>query len=117
MKKSMKKGNNIRLLRQKKNMTLKELAELSGTSISYMSSLECTRSAPNIYLAMDIATSLGVSVYSVFPHESNDRVVNTLEALITRLQGLLGTGSTAKLLDTLHGVSAELETDKEVMKE
>jgi transcriptional regulator with XRE-family HTH domain len=54
-------GKNVRRIREKKGLTQEELAEVSGFSQQYISSLEKGRRNPTIITLYEIALSLGVS--------------------------------------------------------
>jgi transcriptional regulator with XRE-family HTH domain len=54
-------GHNITLLRKRKGLTLQGLADLIGTSKSYIWELENKSNHPSVYLASKIAHTLGVS--------------------------------------------------------
>lgn len=58
--------NNLKKLRQKANLTLEQLANLTGTTKSHMHAIEKCQVQPRIYLALSIASALNVSVYEVF---------------------------------------------------
>jgi transcriptional regulator with XRE-family HTH domain len=54
-------GSNIAALRERKNMTLDELAKRCGTSKGYIWEIENKSPQPSVYLARKIARTLGVS--------------------------------------------------------
>ena len=54
-------GHNMTLLRKRKGYTLERLANLIGTSKSYIWELENSNPHPSVYLASKIAHTLGVS--------------------------------------------------------
>ena len=53
-------GRNVKRIRQQKGLTQEQLAELSGFSQQYISSLEQGRRNPTIVTLYELATSLGV---------------------------------------------------------
>ncbi len=55
-------GERIKEVRLSNEKTLKELAELSGISVSYLSDIERGRTLPTINILASIATALGISV-------------------------------------------------------
>jgi len=55
-------GERIKLLRQKKKMTLRELSEKVGISISFLSDIENNRSNPSLERLKEIAKALDTSV-------------------------------------------------------
>ena len=54
-------GRNVRRIRQEKDLTQEQLAELSGFSQQYLSGLEQGRRNPTIVSLYELATALGVS--------------------------------------------------------
>ena len=59
-------GTKIRNLRQRRNLTLREVSELSGLSKSLLSQIENETSAPPIPTLVRIATALGVKISDFF---------------------------------------------------
>ncbi|VBB44473.1 Transcriptional regulator (Cro/CI family protein) [uncultured Desulfatiglans sp.] len=57
---------NIRNLREKKGMTLQELADLTGLTKSYLSKIERSKKAPPYSTVNKIANALGVDVRFIF---------------------------------------------------
>jgi transcriptional regulator with XRE-family HTH domain len=54
-------GRNVKRIRQEKDLTQEQLAELSGFSQQYISGLEQGRRNPTIVTLYELATALGVS--------------------------------------------------------
>jgi transcriptional regulator with XRE-family HTH domain len=54
-------GRNVRRLREKKRLTQEELAEVSGFSQQYISSLEQGHRNPTVITLYELAVALGVS--------------------------------------------------------
>jgi transcriptional regulator with XRE-family HTH domain len=54
-------GRNVRRVRQVKGLTQEELAEISGFSQQYISSLEGGRRNPTVVTIYGLATALGVN--------------------------------------------------------
>ena len=54
-------GRNVERIRRKKGLTQEQLAEVSGFSQQYISSLERGRRNPTIITLYELATALGVS--------------------------------------------------------
>jgi transcriptional regulator with XRE-family HTH domain len=54
-------GKNVKRIRERKGLTQEKLAEISGFSQQYISSLEKGRRNPTIITLYEIALSLGVS--------------------------------------------------------
>ena len=54
-------GKNVKRIREKKGLTQEGLAEISGFSQQYISSLEQGRRNPTIITLYELAASLGVS--------------------------------------------------------
>ena len=61
--------NNIRKYRNSLNYTLAGLADMAGTTKSYISELEAGRSVPNVRLAYSISKALQQDVHEVFPDD------------------------------------------------
>jgi transcriptional regulator with XRE-family HTH domain len=58
-------GKNVKRIREKKGLTQERLAEVSGFSQQYISSLEQGRRNPTIITIYELATSLGVSYLEI----------------------------------------------------
>jgi transcriptional regulator with XRE-family HTH domain len=54
-------GRNVKRIRQEKDLTQEQLAELSGFSQQYISGLEQGRRNPTVVTLYELATALGVS--------------------------------------------------------
>jgi len=54
-------GENVRRIRQKKDLTQEQFAELSGYSQQYISSLEKGKRNPTVITVFELAAALGVS--------------------------------------------------------
>lgn len=64
-------GENVRRIRQVKGLTQEQLADISGFSQQYISSLEHGRRNPTVITLYELAQALGVShVELVQPSES-----------------------------------------------
>jgi predicted transcriptional regulator len=72
-------GRNVKRIRQEKDLTQEQLAELSGFSQQYISGLEQGRRNPTVVTLYELATALGVShmescapprTSSVFPRQA-----------------------------------------------
>jgi transcriptional regulator with XRE-family HTH domain len=61
---SMQQGDMLRLLRQKKNLSVRELRRLTGFSASAISQIENGKVIPNVLTMKAISDALGVSVVS-----------------------------------------------------
>ncbi len=59
-------GDKIRVFRQQRGFTLKELSEKSGISISMISKIETARALPPISTYANIASGLGISFGELF---------------------------------------------------
>lgn len=57
-------GSRIRLLRKERNMTLKEIADVSGLSTAYISNLERNLCSPTLDNFQKICAALGVEIMS-----------------------------------------------------
>ncbi len=64
-------GRAIKELRQRRQMTLEELADQSGCTPGFISQLERNQAAPSIVTLYAIAEVLGVKVTDFFPDVTN----------------------------------------------
>lgn len=65
-------GGNVARLRREKGLTQEEVAERSGFSQQYLSSLEQGRRNPTIITLYELSQALGVShVELVLPHDAS----------------------------------------------
>lgn len=71
-------GAKIRKLRQRRNLTLREVSELSGLSKSLLSQIENQASAPPIPTLVRIATALGVKVGDFFRQTLEDQCISVV---------------------------------------
>ena len=61
--------NNLKLYRNKLNLTQEKLSELSGISSDYLSEIERGKRTPSFKRLDLIASALGIDVYKLFlPH-------------------------------------------------
>ena len=59
--------SNLRKIRKNKNLTIKELSEISGISMGYICHLEKgSRKNPSIYVMEKIAEALGEPIIKIF---------------------------------------------------
>jgi transcriptional regulator with XRE-family HTH domain len=68
-------GQTIRDLRKKKPLSLKQLAELSGVSVSFLSQVERGATSPSISSLMRIAHALDRTIGSLLESKSESRLV------------------------------------------
>ncbi len=54
-------GDNVRRIRQKKDLTQEQFAEISGYSQQYISGLEKGKRNPTVITVFELAAALGVS--------------------------------------------------------
>jgi transcriptional regulator with XRE-family HTH domain len=59
-------GETIRRIRKSKKMTLKQLSEMAGITISFLSDLENSKRLPSIDTLKNISVSLDTPLYSLF---------------------------------------------------
>jgi len=59
--------NKVKYYRKKCDLTLKELSELTGVSISAISLIENGKRIPSIFIASRIAKALNVTENNLFP--------------------------------------------------
>ncbi len=65
-------GSEVRQLRRARQMTLKDMAETSGVSLSHLSAIERGAANPSIDVITRIAQALGVSAEWFFAHRPGD---------------------------------------------
>jgi len=68
-------GLKLRSFRKAKGLSLKELGERVGCSISYLSMVENGKVDPGISRLKKIVNGLGITIIDLFKERSNDRVV------------------------------------------
>ncbi|MBC2581876.1 helix-turn-helix domain-containing protein [Clostridium sp. DJ247] len=70
----MKISKKVRDLRKQNNLTLKELSEKSGLSVSFISDIENERRNPSIEKLQDLAKALGVSADEFLKDDTNENM-------------------------------------------
>lgn len=65
-------GGKLRSLRQKNNLTQKELADRCELSKGFISQLESNQTSPSLSTLEDILTTLGSSFHEFFSDEQGD---------------------------------------------
>ena len=68
-------GQNLKAFRKKKNLTLSELSERCGLSVSYLSLLERDMNNPTLSSIQSICSALDVSLAELFSDDSKNRFV------------------------------------------
>jgi len=68
-------GNRLREIRKSKGLSLKKLAKITGTSISYLSMVENGKVDPSFSKLKSIVESLGVAVINLFQPDTGMDVV------------------------------------------
>lgn len=76
--------NNIRKHRKELKYTLETLANMAGTTKSYIWDLEAGKSTPNIRLAYAISKALQANVVDVFPDDQEYDEVTIKSVMISR---------------------------------
>lgn len=61
-------GDNVRRIRQKKDLTQEQFAEISGYSQQYISGLEKGKRDPTVITVFELATALGVGHLELMRH-------------------------------------------------
>lgn len=59
----------IREIREQQNMSIRQLAELSGVSKSHISDIESGRRMPTVYILCVLATAMEVQPAELFSYE------------------------------------------------
>lgn len=65
--------NLVKVFREERNLTQKELGERVGVSRQAINAIETGKFDPSIWLAYDLARFFGVSIEALFLFEENDR--------------------------------------------
>lgn len=65
----MKIGNKLKQLRKSQSLSLKNLSELTGISVSFLSDIENERSNPSVDSLITIAEKLGIPVTCFFDED------------------------------------------------
>lgn len=65
--------NNVKLLREERGLTQKELGEYVGVSRQAINAIETGKFDPSIWLAYDLAQFFGVSMEALFLFKEEDR--------------------------------------------
>ena len=72
-------GNKLRLVRERKNMTLKDVAAKAGVSESLISQIERNRVSPSIDTLIAIANTLNIDLEYLFKDLKNDKTVSIVK--------------------------------------
>lgn len=62
-------GDRIRLLRREKSLSLQELAERAGLSITFLSDVERSKKVPSLTTLRRLAEALETSLHQLIPNE------------------------------------------------
>ena len=65
-------GAKLRNLRQRSNISLRQLAKLADVSVSYISSIEKNQASPTLATLRRILTALGTNFINFFSDEDNN---------------------------------------------
>jgi transcriptional regulator with XRE-family HTH domain len=72
-------GSRIKSLREKRNLSMRELASRAGVAVSFISKLEMGKTSPTIMTLQKILEGLGITVVEFFSHDqkqlSSDSIV------------------------------------------
>ena len=79
IKKNAEFGNKLRLVRERKNMTLKDVAAKAGVSESLISQIERNRVSPSIDTLIAIANTLNIDLEYLFKDLKNDKTVSIVK--------------------------------------
>ncbi len=79
IKKNVEFGNKLRLVRERKNMTLKDVAAKAGVSESLISQIERNRVSPSIDTLIAIANTLNIDLEYLFKDLKHDKVVSIIK--------------------------------------
>ena len=79
IKKNAEFGNKLRLVRERKNMTLKDVAGKAGVSESLISQIERNRVSPSIDTLIAIANTLDIDLEYLFKDQKHDKAVSIVK--------------------------------------
>ena len=79
IKKNIEFGNKLRLVRERKNMTLKDVAAEAGVSESLISQIERNRVSPSIDTLIAIANTLNIDLEYLFKDLKHDKAVSIVK--------------------------------------
>ena len=79
IKKSAEFGNKLRIVRERKNMTLKDVAAQAGVSESLISQIERNRVSPSIDTLIAIANTLNIDLEYLFKDLKHDKKVSIVK--------------------------------------
>lgn len=108
-------GKSLRQLRKAHGLTLKQVAEACGCSISYLSQIELDKVFPSIVVLNRIAGVLGVEVADLFsppPHSSNvvvkpeERIALTMPGWKAKIELLVRNGKNNRMQAFLQELEA-----------
>ena len=68
-------GKQIRVIRKKRKMTLKQLSEKAGLSWTYLGALERNEKPWKVNRLWDVASALGVTPGAIFDMAMNEKIV------------------------------------------
>lgn len=72
-------GSRIKKLRKQQNLTLKELSEKVGISISFLSDIENGRSNPSLERLKQLAKALNTTIGYIIGEEHDHTIIPTIE--------------------------------------
>lgn len=104
-------GKKIRALRQSRNLTLNELATLTGLSITYLSEIERESSIPALSTLRNLAAAFNIPVSLFISNKRKASLVGEKLRRIRKLKGLSQKGL-ATMAGLSPGLIAQLETGK-----
>lgn len=61
--------NNLAMVRSELNLSLRELAKLSGVSWTHIAKIESGERTPTVPVAYSICRALGRTIFEIFPDE------------------------------------------------
>jgi len=99
-------GARVRALRLRQDLTLKDVAERTGVSVSMLSMLERGVASASVGTLVSVASALGVHMYDLFDHPDGQNaspVTRVEEQSVIRM----GTGTTRRVAH--HDLAAGLE--------
>lgn len=82
-------GNNIRLLREAAQMTLKELAHASGISVSFLTNIENSTRRPTFYTIEKLAHGLDTDIRDIIGMEAIENPIPEEMMLEFQIRGLV----------------------------
>ena len=104
-------GERLRLFRERRGLTLQEVADRSGLSRSYISEIENGKKQPSIKALEALTAALNVSLDALMPEGDTDGTIGDKVRMLREQLGL-SRAELAEMADVTPGFIAQLENNK-----